>query len=734
MPRLRPALSLLVTLSVFVGRLSASPTQTILHNFSPPPVGNGTESSLAFDSAGNLYGTSYNGGANNLGVVFKLSPTGLESVVHNFAGGADGSYPSSGVAIDAAGNLYGATSNGGSNGFGVAYKLSPTGAETILHSFAGGSDGANPSGAVVLDAAGNVFGTTSEGGSAEGAFDAGVVYKLDPSGNETILHSFAAGTDGANPIAGLTIDSQGNLYGTTVGGGSLFSGVVFKVTAAGKETVLYTFTGGADGSYAAAPLTLANGNLYGTTESGGSGHGVIFTLNSSLKQTVLYTFTGGSDGGSPSSGVVFDKKGNLYGTTPEGGPGGFGVVYTLAPAGQETVLYGFSASASVQGQNSDGGVIFGVNGHLFGATLAGGPAGTGVIYEVSGVGEETVLYSFPGSPGGFSPEGMLVRDQSGNLYGTNFDGGIGFGLIYKINPNGQETVLHAFTGGLDGGVPLAGLTPDSAGNLYGTTLFGGASNAGVVYKLTPTGNLTTLYSFTGKTDGGEPDSAVTLDADGNVYGTATDGGASSLGVVYKVSPAGVETVLHSFTGGTDGQYPESAVTRDPAGNLYGATLGGGLDNFGTVYRVAPSGQETILYNFTGGADGGQPLGSLLLDSAGNLYGTTAFGGANFAGVVFKLSGTSETVLFSFDFTDGSSPGTLVRDPAGNLLGTTQLGGTGGDGVVFEITPTGAEVVLHNFSGADGNAPTGVILDSSGALYGSTFQGGQTGGGVVYELK
>ena len=726
--------SCVICLSGSFASLSATPTQTVLHNFLPPLQGNGSESSLAFDSAGNLYGTSYNGGAHNLGVVFKVSAAGVESVLHSFAGGEDGSYPSSGVVVDAAGNLYGTTYDGGASDFGVVYKVSPSGEETILHSFTGDSDGANPQGGVILDAAGNLFGTTTEGGSTPATFDAGTVFRLDPLGNETVLHTFAAGSDGANPIAGVVLDKQGNLYGTTVGGGTLNAGVIFRVTPAGKETVLYTFTGGADGRFAEAPLTLANGNLYGTTESGGSGYGVVYSLDPTGKQTVLYTFSGGNDGGLPSSGVIVDKKGNLYGTTPEGGPGGYGVVYTLTSAGEETVLYGFSATASAQGQDSVGGVIFGADGHLFGATVAGGPGGTGVIYEVAGVSQERVLYSFPGSPGGFSPQGMLLRDQAGNLYGANSDGGVGFGLIYRISPSGQETVVHTFTGGIDGGLPLAGPKPDSAGNLYGTTIFGGAFNAGVVYKIDPAGNLITLYSFTGHADGGEPNSPVTLDGAGNVYGTASQGGALNFGVVYKITPTGAETVLHSFAGGTDGEFPQSEVTRDATGNLYGTTISGGPNNFGVVYRISPSGQESVLYSFTGGADGGEPTSGLVLDSVGNLYGTTSFGGSSFGGVVFRLSGTTETVLFSFNFTDGSFPSTLVRDPAGNLFGTAQQGGAGGDGVVFEITASGTEVILHNFSGIDGNDPSGVILDSSGTLYGSTFQGGEAGGGVVYELR
>ena len=618
---------------------------------------------------------------------------------------------------------------------GIVYKIVANGEESILYSFAGGSDGANPEGRVAVDANGDVFGTTSEGGASMNTFDAGVVYKIDPSGHETLLHTFSAGADGANPVGGLILDSKGNLFGTTIGGGAQNAGVVFEITAAGMEKILYTFTGGTDGGSSEAGLTVdANGNLYGTTGSGGLGHGVVFSVSRSGKETVLYRFSGGTDGGSPEAGVIRDLQGNLYGTTPVGGTGGYGTVYKLSPTGDESVLYSFSGVDSIQGQDSEGGVIFGSGGRLLGATVAGGPGGTGVIYEVSGVGQESVLFSFPGSTGGFSPEGTLIGDAAGNLYGTNSDGGIGFGVIYKILPGGQEKVLYAFTGGVDGGLPLCGVTPDAAGNLYGTTIFGGVANAGVVYKLDAAGQESTLYSFAGGADGGGPNSGVILDAVGNVYGTTAGGGAMNFGVVYEVSPGGVETVLHTFIGGADGQGPQAAVARDHAGNLYGTTISGGVGNLGVVFRIAPDGAETILHSFTGGADGGEPTSSVILDPAGSLYGTTNFGGTNFAGVLFQITGTSETVLFNFDYTDGAFPGNVVRGPSGNLYGTTYDGGTNNEGVVYEVTPGGSELVLHNFSGADGSNPTGVFLDSSGTLYGSTFGGGKTGGGVVYQVK
>jgi uncharacterized repeat protein (TIGR03803 family) len=291
----------------------------------------------------------------------------------------------------------------------------------------------------------------------------------------------------------------------------------------------------------------------------------------------------------------------------------------------------------------------------------------------------------------------LARDSSGNLYGTTNQGGIydqfcllGCGTVFKLGPSGKETVLYRFTGtGGDGVYVSQGLVRDPAGNLFGTTIQGGAQGGGVVFKVDPTGKETILYSFTGSTDGGNPYGGLVRDAKGNLYGTASSGGSSFNGNVFRVDRTGMETVLYSFAGGTDGSSPLAGLIRDSAGNLYGTTFFGGAAGFGTVFKVNPQGQETVLYSFTGAPDGYNPLlGSLVRDSAGNLYGTTQTGGSSDFGIVFKMDTTGkETVLHSFSGRDGKIPyGTLARDKAGNLYGTTYAGGRYGGGVVFKIAP------------------------------------------------
>jgi len=378
----------------------------------------------------------------------------------------------------------------------------------------------------------------------------------------------------------------------------------------------------------------------------------------------------------------------------------------------------------------------------------------------------TVLHSFKGGTDGAGPNGGVVRDTAGNLYGTTVYGGggtcftgNGCGTVFKVDTTGKETVLYSFTGGADGAFPLAGLIRDAAGNLYGTTEYGGdlTCNSGVgcgtVFKVDTTGKETVLHSFTGK-DGTSPIAGMIRDAAGNLYGTTPQGGAFASGTAFKLDATGKETVLYTFTGGrggTDGFYPDGALMKDAAGNLYGTTAYGGNYSFGTVFKVDSTGKETVLYRFRGGWNGLNPVGGLIMDKAGNLYGATQGGGNFFDGTVFKLNTTGyKTVLHSFaGGADGVYPvAGVIADTAGNLYGTTQYGGGvacfgGGCGTVFKLDKTGKETVLHSFTGgADGAAPVaGLVRDAAGNLYGTTYFAGDSGSlcsvvggcGVVFKV-
>jgi uncharacterized repeat protein (TIGR03803 family) len=364
------------------------------------------------------------------------------------------------------------------------------------------------------------------------------------------------------------------------------------------------------------------------------------------------------------------------------------------------------------------------------------------------------LHSFVAGSDGKFPQASVVRDASGNLYGTTIDGGgstnceFGCGVVFKIDVSGHETVLHSFSG-TDGEYLTAGLIVDDAGNLFGTAQTGGSSNDGLVFKLDPSGNETVLHNFTGGTDGAGPHAALLRDASGNLYGSTGVGGSSGCGghgcgVVFKIDSNGNESVFHSFSG-TDGSGPSGALIQDAAGNFYGATQEGGSSSgcrglgCGVVFKLDPSGNETVLHSFSG-ADGAYPGGPLIRDSAGNLYGTTIGGGSSNDGIVFKIKTNGhESVLLNFSGLDGwYVNGGLVMNAAGVLFGTTFHGGSRDHGVVFALDTNGNETVLHSFGGGTGPGKepfAGLFRDAAGNLYGTTQQGGgNCGCGVVFELS
>jgi len=418
------------------------------------------------------------------------------------------------------------------------------------------------------------------------------------------------------------------------------------------------------------------------------------------------------------------------------------VTFILALSAQaqtETVLY--NLNGTTDGKYPFGTVTFDAAGNLYGTSLYGGdftncPSnGCGAVWEISpgsgGVWSETVLHTFAGGTDGATPYAGLVSDGAGNFYGATFNGGNshatqchpqGCGTIFELSPASgggwTETILHAFSGGKDGNGAWTGLILDSAGNLYGSTESGGdltgincaPYGCGVVFKLSPTSTgwkETVLHAFTGGNDGATPFGSLVFDSAGNLYGTNTLGGQTtgcSCGVVFKLSPVTggwKESVIHTFTG-PNGNNPQTSLIFDPAGNLYGTTAWGGEkfgcdgEGCGTVFELSPtiSGPwmptKIHLFTDTNQANGFYPIGGLIRDSAGNFYGEASSGGT-FGGVVFKTSSVSGAwhygLIFSFGSTSGESPiGGMIFDASGNLYGTAAIGGTNDAGVVFKITP------------------------------------------------
>lgn len=371
---------------------------------------------------------------------------------------------------------------------------------------------------------------------------------------------------------------------------------------------------------------------------------MLFATQPAPAQTLkaLYSFTGAADGGDPFPAVIRDAAGNLYGTTDYAGTAFAGVVFKVSKTGQETVLYNFcSLSGCTDGQYPYAPLVRDAAGNLYGTTQYGGTANLGVVFKLSASGQETVLHSFTGGADGVYPYAGLFRDAAGNLYGTTENGGTAnLGVVFKISKTGKETVLHSFTGAAnDGSYPLsAGFYMDAKRNLYSVTSQGGTSGEGVLYKLSPKGKLTVLHSFTaGTTDGCYPYGTPAVDAHGNMYGGTGGCGTSNLGVVWKVSKNGTETILHNFAGASDGQSPLAGVILDAAGNIYGTTNTGGAFGFGTAFEVNKNGKFTLLHTFTGGTDGKYLYGGLILDPKGRIYGTTINGGTGGYGTVWRIT-------------------------------------------------------------------------------------------------
>ena len=388
---------------------------------------------------------------------------------------------------------------------------------------------------------------------------------------------------------------------------------------------------------------------------------------------------------------------------------------------------------------------------------------------------ETVLHSFGATSTDGSGPGVPMQGKDGNFYGTTYGGGAnklstagatGDGTFYMITPAGVETVLYSFgASDVDGRAPAGSVIQAADGNFYGTTVLGGAADKGTVFKITPAGVETVLYSFgTSSTDAIYPSNGVIQGTDGNFYGTTGSGGANGTpgyGTVFMVTPSGVETVLYSFgASSTDGQNPAGGLVQAADGDFYGTTVSGGSmadlpqgTGQGTVYRISPAGEETVIYAFgASSSDGYGPTGTLAQDSAGNLYGTTCNGCSTISGgTLFKVTPAGvETVLHTFNSSsgmDGSAPGSVILGSDGNLYGTTASGGAGAGGIVFMITPAGAESVLYSFGnsgavakpGTDGSFPNGVIQATDGNLYGTTSAGGasesntSTGAGVFFKV-
>ena len=424
-------------------------------------------------------------------------------------------------------------------------------------------------------------------------------------------------------------------------------------------TTLYGFTGSpSDGSEPYAALALgSDGNFYGTTDVGGSGgDGTVFQLTPLGVMTVLHNFTRSTtDGANPHAALVRGSDGNFYGTTTQGGASGDGVVFVVTPSGVMTTLHVFAGNPS-DGSDPTAALVQGSDGNFYGTTHYGGATDDGTVFEMNQAGAVTVLHSFAaGGTDGAYPNAALVLGGDGNFYGTTTDGGSdNNGTVFQVTPAGQLTILHSFSAvdanddNADGVNPVGGLAPGGDGSFYGTTKLGGASGDGTVFEITPAGVLTVLHAFTGNgTDGLEPLAPLLLGGDGNFYGTTNLGGGSGDGTIFQITPAGVLTTLHSFVG-ADGNAPEGGLMKGADGNFYGPTIFGGGSNDGTVFKV----------------DVAPPVGAVQFDSA--TYSINESGGAATLGVV-RAAGSAGAISVSYSETDGTAAANTDYQSASGTL-------------------------------------------------------------------
>jgi uncharacterized repeat protein (TIGR03803 family) len=400
------------------------------------------------------------------------------------------------------------------------------------------------------------------------------------------------------------------------------------------------------------------------------------------------------------------------------GDGGTGTLGPLGPELTSPQIDGVGPSGLTQGRD----------GNFYGTTSAGGQFAMGTVFRLTPGGEETVVYSFKGGTVDGKSPGGLIQGSDGNFYGTTSSGGVnecqqvepvgysggptGCGTAFRVSADGVETVLYFFRGAADGGNPNAGLVEDGEGNFYGTAQYGGTAcvSCGVVFRIAAGTGESAVYSFTGKAGDGSLPTSLMLAADGNLYGTTEVGGQGDFGTIFRVTPAGTETVLYSFGGGEDGELPLAPLVEGSDGNFYGTEPFGG-NRRGTIFSITPAGVKTVLHAFAGGAaDGADPYTPLVQGNDGNFYGTTSGGGdstcADGCGTAFKVTSSGEeSPIYEFpayvvgQVTSPPSPANLLQGSDGNLYGTTGDDGQFGGGSVFRMNPTtGVKTVLHAFGG------------------------------------
>ena len=699
---------------------------TIVHSFSSTD-GATPEPAVVQAVDGNLYGVATGGGTSNLGVVYRMDLAGNLTVLHHF-GGLDGAQPDASLIQASDGNLYGTTLSGGIFGQGTIFRIDLAGNLTTLYSFSG-ADGATPWAALVEGTDGNFYGTTFAGGNGYGS-----VFKISAAGTLTTLYSFGS-SEGRTPRAALVQATDGNFYGTTLPTGLCDQctdyGNVFKIDSSGNFSVVHEFAYPEGRNPYGGLIQASDGNLYGTLYSAAPDCSFypdpasVFGVDPSTGNLwTVWSFQDGCGTPGPVAGLLQTSDGSFYGTTQGGGAYGLGQIFRIDSSG-EASLYSF---AEPGGMSPKAGLIQAPDGTLLGTTHDGGASGAGTIFRVDASGAFSTLHAFTG-PDGAGPAATLFRALDGFFYGSTQGGGAGGdGTVFKMDSSGSPTTIHSFVGD-DGFGPTAALIQAADGDLFGTSRARNTSAPGTVFRFDSSLAFSTVHTFNafdGSGQGIDPVARLVQAGNGFFYGTTSGDYGDGSGTVYKMDSAGNLTVLHTFTD-SEGSYP-NALVQGSDGYLYGTALFSGPGSGpGTLFRTDAAGNFTTLHSFNG-SDGSNPSGDLIQRPDGYFYGTTSTGGANDAGTIFKVDTSGNlTTLFSFSPANGSgSSSGLFPAADGSLWGTTPGGGFG-QGVVFRLIlgdPT-LEVSSTNPTSGPSGGGTPIQVAGSGFVTGARVMIGNT---------
>jgi uncharacterized repeat protein (TIGR03803 family) len=675
--------------------------------------GQSPQGDLVQGTDGNFYGMTQDGGTLGAGTIFRITPDGTITILRNFDNPTDGGYPRGGLIQGTDGNFYGMTNTGGPNNYGTIFKISPSGAYTVLKSMIPGTEGGNPQENLVQGKDGSFYGMNYSGG----ANGVGTIFRFNPSTNVyTVLFSFNTTTSGKNPYGSLVVGSDGILYGTTNGGGNYGLGTLFKFDPNTKVYAVMRHLQGADGGYLRGSLTFGNdGYLYGLGHQGGAtGGGTIFRISTGGSFLVVRNLSG-LDGTFPAGSLVKDSNGNFYGMMASGGTKSAGTIFRFNPATKAyTVLR--SLDLTPDGGYPAGSLIRGTDGNFYGMTSSGGSSSRfGTLFKINAnvsPAAFTVMARFNGSGSlGNAPNGSLVQANDGAFYGTNSAGGTyGYGTLFKIC-GGVTTVIKSFNRPTDGATPKGSLIQATDGNLYGLASDGGTNGYGTIFKFNPTTNVFAVIRHLAVADGTNPVGSLTQGTDGHLYGLGQRGGSKGAGTIFRINPAtNVYSVLRHLDYAADGANPEGNLVQANDGKFYGM-----FPSNGRIFSIMADGTFAIVHTLSYYTQGGSPSGSLIKGSATDpyLYGMATYGGSGSVGTVFKINPATKAVSVLRHLTlttDGGYPkGNLVRGADGTLYGMTQRGGANKVGTIFKIVGSTFSVVRHLKLASDGGNPMGSLI-------------------------